>query len=208
MNTPATTPTQEHPAQSLAARLNAILTGLAGLLFLHLRVPFIVTLCNRISRARQRLVTLLARLAAGRAPRRRTPRPGQKGGPPSAPIPRGRAWVFRALHDDARHNVAAHAAQLEFLLHDPATAALLAAAPPTALNGLARTLRPLCHLLGVALPAALRPPAPPPASPPRRPRPRPRPRPSTPAPPPETTPYRPLPRYVRLAVRAWKKNPG
>ncbi|MCC6718168.1 MAG: hypothetical protein IT555_09800 [Acetobacteraceae bacterium] len=201
MNNPAT-PTQDHPALTLAARLDAILTSLAALLLVRLKTLVTVALCNRISRARQRLVTLLARLAAGIAPRIRPPRPGRTGGPRPTPyIPQGRAWVFRALHNDARrHDVAAHATQLEALLGDPATLALLATAPPPALNGLARTLRPLCRMLGLTLPAPLRPPAPNPQ--PTRP-----PRPKPPAPTPRPAIHdRPLPRYVRLAARAWKKK--
>ena len=98
-------------------------------------------LCQRIGRARMRLLALLANLAAGKHPRQY---------------------------------------------------------PPSALNAIARTLRPLCRLLGVDLPAALRPPAP-------KPRP-PRQKPPEPPPPTAGTPDRPLPRHIRLAVRAWKRK--
>jgi hypothetical protein len=173
MNTSATPTQAQHPALILAARLDSILMSLSDLLLDRLHAVFTIILCNRIVRASRRLTALLTRLAAGRAPRLRpSAAAGQPraGGPPAPPLPpalrlpRGRLWLFRALENDAyRHNIAARGTQLQTLLHDPATLVLLATAPPAALNSLARTLRPLCRLLGADLPELLRPPAAPPA---------------------------------------------
>ena len=156
-----------HPAIAIAARLEGVLRALTQLIFarFHLFGDLAQPLHNRIARARQRLVALLANLAAGREPRPHTPRPGRKGGPRGPSISTRRAWLVHVMG----HHAGAYASQLQFLLHEPDTLALLAAAPPRALSSVARTLRPLCRMLGVPLPPLLQPPA----KPPRPPRPRP-----------------------------------
>ena len=139
---------------------------------------------TRIARARRRLANLLAHLAAGRLPRPHTPHPGSKGGPRAHPISRSRGFLVHTLG----YHAAGYASQLQHLLAAPQTQRLLADAPPGALAPLARTLRPLCRLLGVTLPPALQ--APPRQKPesrkparPRTRRPRPAPWLAKPAPP-------------------------
>ncbi len=146
-----------HPAKEFGERLDSILAQLLPVIAagLHRLVRFCVPVWNRVSRTRLRFVRLLAHIAAGRLPRQRAPRPdGQpapKGGPPAPYIPRRRAWLV--VH--AGHNAAAAMWQIENLLRDPNTQALLATAPPESLKSLGRILRPLCRLLGVDLPPAL-----------------------------------------------------
>ncbi len=142
-----------HPAQALAARLDSVLDRLLLLVAARFRIlgPVTVPLWSHISRARQRLARLFANLAAGRLPRVRarcvaTPR---KGGPRRNDIPRGRSWLVNVIGYEA----AGFREQLASVLRDPAAPATLAASP-----GAARTIRALCHLLGVTLPDALRPP--------------------------------------------------
>lgn len=168
-------PTQNaaHPdsVRDLAARLDSILGGLLLLIAAQFRRlgPLTLPLWIRISRARQRLGRLLARLADGTLPKPGKPRPGRPGGPPAAKLPRGQAWLVAILG----YHAAGRSAQLNTLLADPAIAAAIAGAPPHAHVAIARTLRPLCRMLGIDPPDCLRPAQPPgaPASPPAPPRP-------------------------------------
>ncbi len=161
------------PANAFLHGLGLILSALAHLTAARFRTlgPITVPLWQRIMRARSRLTRLIAHLAAGRLPRRdlRRGRPTH----PSAPrdrLPTGHAWLIRALGSEA----AALAGQLETLLADPATKALLAAAPKAL-----RSLRPLCRMLGLALPEPEAPEAPSQAmAVPRTKRPKPRPHPT------------------------------
>ena len=169
---PLTPVAPEPPAQRFAATLDLILMSLLAFIGARFRTLGDITfpLSNRVSRARQRLMRLLAHLAAGRLLRQRPPRPGRKGGARSPYISRRQGWLIHALrHDPMCHNAVAHGLQLACLLNDPATQALLAAAPPAALNSLGRTLRPLCRQLGIAVPPPLQPVPRPPV--PRRPTP-------------------------------------
>jgi hypothetical protein len=187
------------PAAEIARQLDGILTGLMRLVGIHVRVlgALTIPLWSRISSARTTLVRLLGHLAAGRLPRPARPRPvyprpaiSRPSRPRVAVLSRRRAWVAHLLD----HNVRAHASQLAHLLARPGVAAMIATAP-----GAARTLRPLCHILGIALPAELRlPPRPPRPPRPARPRPVAPQRPPTPCGP-------PLQDYVRAAVRAWRR---
>ncbi len=165
-----------HPATAFADRLGMILCAATQLIFdrQHVFGPLARLLFNRISAANDRLARLFAVLAAGRLPRARAPRPGQKGGKPAPHLPRRRAWLVATLG----HRAAAYASQLQHLLDAPETRALLAEAPPAVLVSAGRTLRPLCRLLGVTLPPSLQPPprptkveAPPPPAKPARPKP-------------------------------------
>ena len=179
-------PIAAHPATQLAARIAAIIASITGLVFRHsphfgdLAIP----LHNRIAGVARRITVLLARLAAGRLPRPHTPRPGRKGSLRPIRFSRRQAWLVHQMG----HHAAAYSSQLQHLLHEPATAALLAQADPRSLAGIARTLRPLCRMLGIVLPPALQPP---PA--PRRIRP---PRPPRPTPPPLRSPLYPR-RFAR-----------
>jgi hypothetical protein len=170
------TPELRALAPAFAGRLAVILLALAALVARRfLRVPGLaartVPLCKRLARARLRLARIMDRLAAGAA------RP--------APLPRGRAWLVRALG----HEAAALAGQLDALLAAPEAAQLLAAA-----RAAGHVLRPICHMLGLR-PAAL----PRPAARPSRPRPEARPAPAPePHPPERPTPARPAPSRRRF----------
>ena len=135
-------------APGVARRLGVILAALAALvaraLLRHpIRAALTVPLWTRLTRAARRFDRLMARLAAG-TPSRRA-RSGRSG--PRAALPSGHAWLVVAL----RHEAAAFASQLDHLLAEPATAALLAASPQAA-----SILRPICRMLGLR-PAALPP---------------------------------------------------
>ena len=147
--TPGTPGLRLPAARDFAARLAAILSPLLALLNRYAPAlgPAHMPLHARIVRAGQRLARLLTRLAEGTF-RPHKPRPTTKGGPPAIHLPHQRAWIVAKLG----YHAAAYASQLQFLLNDPATQSLLAAAPPGALKPLGRTLRPLCRLLGVDLP--------------------------------------------------------
>ena len=142
------TPDPSHPAVVFSARLDSVLGPL--LLLIAAKVfylgRFTIPLWTRVSRARIRLARLLNNLAAGRLPRRRAATPGRKGGPPAPYSPHGNLWLVRILG----YHAAGRAAQINTLLSDPAMQAAIAAAPTAA-----RTLRPLCRMLGIDLPASL-----------------------------------------------------
>jgi hypothetical protein len=134
----------------LAARLDFILAPLALLVAAKFRIlgRWTNPLYFRPVRANRRLARILARVAAGKAPRRRVRKPCP-GGPPPLRIPTAHAWLLKIL----RHEAALFTHRFERLFADPAALAVLAAAP-----GAAATLRPICRLLAVPLPPALRPP--------------------------------------------------
>ncbi len=189
---PAGLPQAPLPVAEIARRLDNTLTLLLALIAAQFRLlgPITVPLWTRISRTHQRLVRALAHLAAGRTPRPPRPRASRAGRPrPRAPaLSRRRGWVVFTLG----YQAANLASQLNHLLRQPGAAEALAASPACA-----RTLRPLCRMLGVTIPPALRLPPPPPRPP--------KPPPAAPkaeAPP----PARPLQPYVRAAIRAWKRR--
>ena len=168
-----------HPAASLAARLMPILTALWDLVIdrSHRLGNLAHPLSSRIARARERLLHLLLALAAGRLPRHRPRTPGQparRGGPRPTYLPHRRAWLVAIFG----YRAAGYASQLEAVLSDPAIQAALATAIAQS-PGIARTLRPLCRMLGVPLPPPLQP-----ALRPAQPRPKPAPKPPRPALPP------------------------
>ena len=162
-----------HPALGLAFRVDQIITALRHLI--NARAPllgiFFMPLHHRLGRSLRRLTTLLTRLATGQYPAPRPARPSQHSGPPPIQLPRSHAWIVAKLG----YQAAAYASHLEPLLRDPDMLQLLAAAPPNAQAAAARTLRPLCRMLGVPLPPILQPPPTPkkpaPPKPPRAPRP-------------------------------------
>ena len=144
-----------HPALHVSERLHAIIVGnLLPLIMQQILVlgAYTIPVWARISRARQRLTRLLANFAAGRLPRPHTPQPGKKGGPPPALyIPQSYAWLVARIG----YRAAGFGAQIDYLLREPETQALLATAPPEFLKSFGRTLRPLCRLLAVDLPKEL-----------------------------------------------------
>ena len=195
--TPATSPPQG--VDAFARALANIFAPLLQLIANHLPLFGAITwpLHTRITRARNRLLRLLAALAAGRFPRLRAPRLGQKGGPPAPYLPRGKLWLIAKLG----YRAAGYAAQFQHLLDQPETLAILAAAPPHARAAAARTLRPLARLLGIILPAILQPP---PA--PARPKPIKQPRPK-PAPLPPLLPLYPQRRPRPMPFMNFTKKP-
>ena len=209
MNNPAPHPPTPITATEVAARLDSILTPLLAVITAHFRIlgHLGAPLWNRISHARQRITRLLALLAAGRKPHPSgsriwrcpppvPPEPGVVPLPGTGPAPylsRRFAWIIIRIG----YRAGGFASQLSHLLQQPGVAEILAASP-----GAARSMRPLCRMLGIDLPLALRRPAPPPRPPAPR---RPKPRPAAPLPFPPGTPDRPLPAYIRAAVRAWKR---
>ena len=156
---PTSEPDVPHPASELAEQLDTILTSIMAVIAAHFRIlgAFTNPLWTRYSRARVRLATLLAKLAAGtwRPSRTQPPRPDRK---PSTPTPARvpysphyHLWLIRKIG----YRAAGHGSQLSHLLNTAETTALLATLPPQALSTLGQTLRPLCHLLGVDLPSTL-----------------------------------------------------
>ncbi len=191
--------------QSLATIFTVIMSTLQALISQqtwqnHARGELLGRVWSRAAEAATRFETLYARWQAGtlRPPRIRAPRPTPPGAetPPPAPtrirlrLPTRRGWLA-ATH----HNLRNVAGQLTHLLERPDAAEFLHAAPQ-----LGRTLRPICHMLGIAPPPALRLPSRPPR--PARPKP---PRPAHTAPEPL---LRPLQDYVLAAARAWNRKPA
>ncbi len=132
----------------LAEWLTLVVGGLKKVLWVRMGdpavAPLIALLWNRLSRLTRRFDALVARLDAGQpaAPRRqRSTRPARAAPEPGTlRLPRERFWLIRLLP----HQAAAYGSQLQALLADPRTAALLAAAPEAG-----RILRPLCRLLAI-----------------------------------------------------------
>jgi hypothetical protein len=123
-------------------------------------------ICARIARLAHRIERLLARDPANLPPQRPSRHivAGAEPSKPRAPnpLPRGFNWLNHLLPgtSDIAAAAATAASQLYHLLRDPEIAARISADP-----GLGRAIRPLCHMLGLTPPAALR------TKPPRRPAP-------------------------------------
>ena len=167
----------------------------------------LILVCTRLNRAGQGVMAIAARLAAGtlRPPRQALPRqasprlgpsctaprqaPPTAAGTPAVPpklrLPAGFGWLIQRLQpvEVARRAVAAHGAQMQYLLAEPDMVAMITAAPQVG-----RHIRPICRLLGVPLPPVLQRP--------RRPRPPKAPAP-TPALPKRTVPRPPRGRRLR-----------
>ncbi len=152
-------------------------------------------LTQRLGRLAHRLRTLFARYESNTLP---APRPSRARipqiRPPQPRLPTRRGWI------GARIAAAAPCAgAIEHLLHNtPQMRDFVQAAPQAG-----RLLRPLAHMLGVALPEYLRlprrlSPRPPRGEPEGGSR-------TTNHPTPHGTPDRPLPPEIRAAARAWKK---
>ena len=186
----------------LASVFHVLVAGLRGVIAPvasrdKARAAFFMFIYNRIGQAALRFEKLVARWKAGTLPRRRprAPRPARPGAPPRKPlpfyIPRGRAWLHRALHHYQVDGVRLVNGCRSQFLHTIASAEMrefLEAAPQAR-----RILNPFCRMLGMNLDAPLGVPLPPapPAPPPARPR-RPRQSPPTPPKPP------PVPQPTRL----------
>ena len=173
----------------------AAIVALAAHAFLRdpVRIRLTIPIWTRLNRVARRFERLMARIAAGTfrpsRPRRtpRTPRPAGHADanphPYAHKLPSGNGWLRSALS----YQGAGYAAQLDHLLTQPETAALLAQCPQAA-----RILRPICQMLGIwptiRAPRKRKPPCP------RQPRAAPSPRP--PSPPRE-------PRRPAIPTSAW-----
>ena len=138
--------------QAVAARVSRPgRPGLAG--------PLVGAIWLRLKRLTDRFARLAARIAAGalKPPRLRPGRARRAAARPPSVLPRGFAWLIRLMPGDAtRFAAAGFASQLRHLLAQPDMQALIAASP----RRMGRTLRPLCHILGIDLPPELRRPPP------------------------------------------------
>jgi len=149
---------------------------------------------QRLRTARDRLVRLAERVAAGwvyqpkpHAPRKQTAQPEARPKREANPLTTGSHWAIRAAPgpDSGSANNS-----LYLLLEEPQIAAVLAAAPGPAW----RILRPICRMLGVDKPRALAQ-----LDPPKR---QPRPRPGKTLP---VSPHQPL---YRLPAPEWGYEPA
>jgi hypothetical protein len=176
MHAASPAPVAAYPTADVVHRFGLSIAGLLKLVFhaffRHPNPPMSgQDLYNYISRTRIRFERLLARLAAGIHPRRRTPEPPRSAEPSPRAIPRFRlprrnAWLRGFLG----YYVSGYGSQIAFLLDEPETAALIAASPQAQ-----RLLRPFFRMFGIA-PACI----PPLPKRPRKPRPKPTPKPRRP----------------------------
>ena len=161
-------------------------------------------LTHRINRLAQRFRTLFALYQAGTLSASRPPRAAPPS--PRAPYPRlptARGWINGRIPATAPC-----AGTLEFMLHTPELRQFVSATPQAG-----RLLRPLCHMLAIAIPDYLRlPPHPKPCFSPlalgRR-----EPEggssiaePNSAPPVAQGTPDRPIPRNILAAARAWRRK--
>ena len=154
-----------HPMRALAERLESVFHALLFRLPLlaALSPVFLPLARQRLHRAHARIASILHRLAEGtwRAPRPHTSRPNRPKSAPAPYLPRRREWLIAAASDG---EITTSASQLNALLREPGTQAILARAPAQARASIARTLRGPARLLGLELPNHLQfhgPPRPP-----------------------------------------------
>ena len=115
----------------------------------------------RMGRAEKRFASLVAKILAGtlRPPRKRAPPDPEKEKkqrkqpwPPIVPLPGGKGWLLALVDGRHAHIVLAWASQLQTMVLLEALQTLIAADP----KRMGRILRPICRMLGVELPEALR----------------------------------------------------
>ncbi len=138
------------PAESFARLIGGLCRAVAAAAKNPLAAPLLLLLWPRLNRLARRFTALAARASAGTAApgRRASPRPvAQRPHPPYQRLPRRFAWLLPVVP-----GAAAAGSQLQHLLGEPQTAALLAAAPQAG-----RLVRPLCRMLGVRPPPVLTP---------------------------------------------------
>jgi hypothetical protein len=141
----STPPHRPDAAPELVRRFSFIMAALMVVVAKRfVRAPALVALnvplWSWLSRTVQRLVRSVGRPAVVRAARaRQDSAPRARG----VRLPSRRGWLLHTLGWE----VAVYGSQLETLLAEPDMRALLAARP-----GIARLLRPLCRMLGVAAP--------------------------------------------------------
>jgi hypothetical protein len=149
------------PAPGLAQTFALIVAGLCRTTASRIVIdrsagPLLVRIFRRLHRLAARLTSLFARIQAGKNPRPRAARPTTGPGRRKPRLPDSSGWLLRLVPGTAEY-----AGQVQALLDDPQTAALLEAAPQAG-----RILRPLCRMLALPLPDYLRRPRPPSAPPP------------------------------------------
>ena len=143
------------PLPSPASRFRAILAALCDRVAAEghrrgIAGPFLILIWTRLRRLADRLAAALD--GPRRPPRARHPatasRPAPSRPAPARPhpLPRRFGWLGSLIPGGG-----AAAGQLRHLLNDPEIAALAAASPAAG-----RALRPLCHILGLRPPPALR----------------------------------------------------
>ena len=151
------------PATSaLAQAATLILTTFAQFVFAHFHVIGTepgIALHRRITRAYKRFQLILALAALGKEPRQHTPRPtrAQTTKRPKSVLPRRRGWGSAMFG----HHATAYGSQLNHLLNQPETIALLRAAPARTRIAAARAVRPILHMFAWDLPDVLQRPGPP-----------------------------------------------
>ena len=135
--------------ETLATLLTAVLKGMRLALGPYVnaaQTPVLRLAYDRIARVATRFQALFTRWQTNTLP---TPRPSPAQSRQRAPkpyFPAGHAW----LAGSTDHHVRGRASQLEHLLSHPDMPKFLAAAPQAG-----RILRPLCHMLGITMPATL-----------------------------------------------------
>ena len=149
-------------ASALAHAAAVILTAFAQFVFARFHVigtEHGIALHRRITRAYKRLQHILALAAQGREPRQYTPRPtrAQTTKRPKSLLPRRRGWGGAMFG----HHAVAYGSQLNHLLNQPETIALLRAAPARTRIAAARAVRPILHMFAWDLPDVLQRPGPP-----------------------------------------------
>jgi hypothetical protein len=139
------------PAPGLAQTFALVIAGLCRTTASRIAIdrdagPLLIRIFSRLHRLAARLKSLVARIEAGTPPQSRPARPtiGPRRRKPR--LPDGSGWLIRVVP-----GAAVYAGQVQTLLDDPQTAALLAAAPQAG-----RILRPLCRMLAIPLPETLR----------------------------------------------------
>ena len=158
--------TQQPPPAERFASLIAALCAALGTRVTRPGKPglpgaLLIAIWNRLARMAARVTKLAARVEAGtlKPPRKRpagSRRTPAKPKPAEIKLPRHFAWLLPLVP-----GIAFGKGHLQVLLDDPEMQALIAAAPQ-----IGRTLRPLCHMLGLRPPPTLQ--LPPPAPPPPR----------------------------------------
>ncbi len=109
--------------------------------------PLLVRIFTRLHRLAARLTSLVSRIQAGTLPPPGPRRPAARSRDQRrARLPDSRGWLLREVPGAAEY-----AGQVQALLADPQTAALLEAAPQAG-----RIFRPLCRMLAIPLPDHLR----------------------------------------------------
>ena len=107
---------------------------------------------HRVNRLRRRLLALIAKWRAGKLPKPRPPRPGRvsKPNPDREKFPTAHGWLTR---HGGNNQIGAWAGQFYHQFHyDTEVTRFLAEVPQAG-----RYIRPLCHMLGIELPDALKP---------------------------------------------------